>query len=236
LTSDQIREKIESTLETEGFAEITSIFPQTFSDDDIKHILESELSLSNIVVEEQILISKTFLEKCVNKLKDKFVELIELQAQEALGKGKSKSKKKADESCPLTEADVLSLLEKRKVMEYIVEDSERESFMKHLMPMVSEAYTKTQEELKGKQNAASTDIITELNTKIEYLGLGLIHSNRSIKNLLVKNSQINESKLEVLGLCLAKPIIEKIIQLNMKKFSIPVDKGLLNIGTTAESS
>lgn len=227
--SEDLREKVSSSLEADGFCETTEIFPSTFSDDDISKILLEEIGVEGLIVEGNTLILGSFLSKCVTKLKELIVKTIEdAEAQMEPSKGEKKKKgSKGAKDMPITKNDIMKYLEEKKVIEYIVDEDQREAFFKHLIPMVEKEYQSIKEELENLKNNASSDMMADLMTKVEHLGMTLLLANRSIKTLLEMNSSFDASLAETLALTILPAFIDRVIMLNFKRFKIHVDQSLL---------
>jgi DNA polymerase I-like protein with 3'-5' exonuclease and polymerase domains len=222
-----LREKVAQNLETEGYAESTQIFPSTFDDEDISTLLEEHLGVAGLIVEEHTLILESFIQKCVNKLKENMVQIIEDAENEALqalkpGEKKKKGKSGADKF-PLSQNDISKVLQEKKVMEYIVDESQREAFFKHLVPRLDAEYLKLKEEMQNKKVAASSDVVADLSAKVEHLGMTLLLTNRTIKNMLESMPEFDSGAAEAMALSIVRPLVERIVFLNLKRFKIHVE-------------
>lgn len=224
-----MKEKVSTSLEADGFSETTAIFPSSFSDEDISKILLEELGVEGLIVEGHTLIMSSFLSKCVVKLKEFIVKTIE-NAELSMEPAKSDKKKKGGKSSkdiPFNQNDVMKYLEEKKVLEYIVDEDQRESFFKHLMPLVEREYHKIKEELDNLKHNASSDMMADLTTKVEHLGMALLLANKTIKNLLDSSSSFDASLAETLALSILPAFIDRVIMINFKRFKIHLDPSLL---------
>jgi hypothetical protein len=233
-----LKEKVSSCLEADGFCETTAIFPSSFSDEDIAQLLSEELGVEGLKIEGNTLILEKFLTKCATKLRELIVKTIE-SADDQMVPAKSEKKKKGGKGgkdMPITSNDVLKYLEEKKVVEYIVDEDQREAFLKYLMPLVQEEYQKISAELENLKNNASSDMMADLTAKVEHLGMCLLLANKSIKTLLEMSSSYDASQAETLALSVLPSFIERVIMLNFKRFKIHVDQSLLALRKSDQSS
>lgn len=165
------------------------------------------------------------MEKCVLKLRERVIEVIEEQEKAPVHVSKFEGKKKKADftKFPLTSAEVLKYLDEKQVLPYIVDSDMRDSVYNHMKPLLEQDYTKIREELFAKKNTASSDLLSDLDTKIEHLGLSLLMSNKTIKALLEANPKMNLSPFEKLSTEFILPLVERVIFFNLKRFKLSIE-------------
>lgn len=177
---------------------------------------------------ENILMLGSFLSKCVEKLKELIIEVIEKSDGEALpGKQDKKKKGQAAQKMPIDQKEIMRYLEEKKVVEYIVEEDQRTAFFSQLMPLVEKEYQRIKTEIENQKSNASTDMMADLSAKVEHLGMTLLLSSKSIKILLEKSSDYCASEAEELALSIITPFVERVLMLNLKRFKVHVEQSWL---------
>lgn len=182
------------------------------------------------------MIMPTILEKCVTKTKPRLVQLAEEIDEAGPAKTDKKKKGKGGTALPMTQAELMKYLEDQKVLEYIVDEDQRNAFFKHLMPLVAKEFEKVQEELQKRKQNASTDIVADLNTKIEHLGLAILLANSTIKQLYEKNNDFDTTAAESMHWDVTRALVERVLLLNLKRFKLHIDPSLMATKSADESS
>ncbi len=223
-------------LEHEGFAETASIFPSFLSSEEVSQLISDHFGIQDLIIEDNLMIMPTILQKCVTKTKPRLVQLAEELDEAGPAKTDKKKKGKASSSLPMTQNELMKHLEDQKVLEYIVDEDQRNAFFKHLLPLVSKEFEKVQEELQKRKQNASTDIVADLNTKIEHLGLAVLLANSTISQLFEKNKDYDTSAAEAMHWDITRALVERILLLNLKRFKLHIDPSLMAAKSADESS
>lgn len=191
-------------------------------------ILSEQLGIDGLIVHENTLILGSFLKKCVGKLKELMVEVIEKGENEIMPAKQDKKKKgKSGAKMPIELKDVMKFLEDKKILEYIVDEDQRDIFFKNLMPMVEQEYQIIKAEIENQKSNASTDMMADLSAKVEHLGMTLLLSSKSIKNLLEKSSDFCASEAEELALSVVTAFVDRVLMVNLKRFKVHVEQSWL---------
>ena len=222
-----MKEKLEGALEVDGYGEPSTIFPNILSEDDINTLINDHLGVQGLILEDNMMILSSFLDKCVTKLKPKIIQLAESSENEIEVKTDKKKKGGKSSSLPMNQTDISRYLEEQKVLEYIVDEDQRSTFFKHLLPLLNSEYESIKAELVKRKQLASSDIVSDLNGKIEHLGMGLLMANATIKQILDQNPEFDTSIAESMHIDLSGSIVERILLLNLKRFKIHIDPSLM---------
>jgi hypothetical protein len=223
---NEIPDRIESLVEENGYAETFDIFPANFTDKDIEQVLEKELGLPAIIFENGILLSEVFLGKCVDKIKDRIVKIITENPQKTIaGKGSKKSTTKkaaGKDSAIMSDSDVLKYLEEEKMIEYITDEDAKALFLKHIQPKILESYDRLKIEYGQNKTTISVELMNQITTKVNHLGFSIAMADKSIRGILQKAPDLNESIIEKKSLEMSPAFLEQLIFLSLKKHGISI--------------
>jgi hypothetical protein len=210
-----LRDQIELTMEQEGHADVYDLFPVAFSESDVKKVLEDELKLDDLILDEDVLISKAKLQSCCKKLENNLTEYLEENLDSVLSEGtskgaKSKDKKNAKKNLnfPLTDEEILESLEKSKLLGYIVDEDRRTLFLNHLKPILISFYESMIAEIEGSRNANTSNILEQMTMRIKHLSSALILTNHTIKLMVENEIEFNENHLEESAVSYAEVLLD----------------------------
>lgn len=232
-----LRDQIEITMEQEGHADVYDFFPVAFSESDVKRVLEEELKLEDLILDEDVLISKAKLNSCCKKLENNLTEYLEDNLESVLSEGSSKAgskakdkknaKKNSSESFPLKDDQILEALEKSKLLGYIVEDDRRALFLNHLKPLLMQFYENIISEIESSRNANTSNILEQMAMRIKHLGSALIMVNHTIKQMVGNETVFNENHLEEAAMIYADVLLDLIVFTSAKKMQLALEKNVL---------
>lgn len=227
-----LKEEIEGNLETDGFLDPFTFFPEAFEEEDIEKILFEILKLDDLILENDIILSKSKLETCCKKLEPELLEslksLYDPKAEKKNSKKKSKKKKqKSNSNLPITMEGANQFLSKEGLIEYIVDDEDKETFFSHLKPLLETRYSQLEEELVKAMGSKNSNVINEVTLRFKHVYTSLLMINNSIIKMIESDFEFNENHLEELAMSLAENLIDMAIYLICKKYNFDIDKNFL---------
>lgn len=236
---ERLKEHITTVLADDGLIELFDFLPTCFTENDIEVMLSRDFELENIEKTESLLVSQDFLDKCSRTFKSKIKNMIfdspqkllestanaQNQAKGKKKQGKGSSKKK--DSFFLSREEIIKVLSEEKVMQRLVDESAEDSFFELLQPKLMEVYEQTRLELFEKKKSSSTELLQEISFKIEQITLELLITKRTVDELREKDSAIDPSHLVDRMSKMSRILLQNIIFLLCRKFSITTEKSLL---------
>lgn len=141
------------------------------------------------------------------------------------GKGSKKSTTKkaaGKDSAIMSDSDVLKYLEEEKMIEYITDEDAKALFLKHIQPKILESYDRLKIEYGQNKTTISVELMNQITTKVNHLGFSIAMADKSIRGILQKAPDLNESIIEKKSLEMSLAFLEQLIFLSLKKHGISI--------------
>ncbi|CAD8168946.1 unnamed protein product [Paramecium pentaurelia] len=242
------QDQIQELLINEGHTNLQEILPVILSDQDIETLF-SLMQLNNCEYSNFMIYNKAFLDKLALAFKDKIIEsiyqnpqkLIEQQqnqddtvqdiqasaggfANKKNKKQQQPQKKKQQNKQELfTNKEITDLLTQKKLVEY--NDCVDELFQ-FLQPRLSTLYEQIKIELFESKKSASSQVIQEIQKKIEDMALGLMITQRSLQKIQQECHEVNTKVLVDNCLFGYRLLVENLVVITCKKYNIQLPQNL----------
>ncbi|CAD8177006.1 unnamed protein product [Paramecium octaurelia] len=242
------QDQIQELLLNEGHTNLQEILPVILSDQDIETLF-SLMQLNNCEYANFMIYHKPFLDNLALAFKDKIIEsiyqnpqkLIEQQqnqddapqdiqasaggfANKKNKKQQQPQKKKAQNKQELfTNKEITDLLTQKKLVEY--NDCIDELFQ-FLQPRLSALYEQIKIELFESKKSASSQVIQEIQKKIEDMALGLLITQRSLQKIQQECHEVNTKVLVDNCLFGYRLLVENLVVITCKKYNIQLPQNL----------
>lgn len=118
-------------------------------------------------------------------------------------------------------------LDNRKIVEFIVDEDQKDVFFDQLMPKLGEKFEELYQEALRLQSRATTNVINELTTQISHLAGAVFMTNESIASLVKDSPEVNENQLEEIGVELSSCLVDKILHLLCEKYTVELPEAAL---------
>ena len=235
------KEHIVQILATEGNIDVKYLVPSILSEKDIETILTQYMQLSDFEINGYLIISNSFLDKCVGKFRDKIINLIyknpskwvekvevdqdfkSSNANQKLKKGKKKDKKQVEDSEPkkdlFTQDEFIKHLKVCKIIPDQYDLDFEEKLYNFSRERINKMYENIKVELFESKKSLTADIIQELQTKLEERIIMIQMISKSILIIEGKYSNIDFNYLNERLYVMLKPVLENLILLYCRKYS-----------------
>lgn len=235
-----LEERINNFINENGYCETYDIFPANFTDEDISQILFKEQSLEDsIMLEENVLLSKAFYEKCIVKLKSRIYKAATEGPSSDIGKsgdkakGKKPAKKGLKQEKVIPDSDILKYLQEQNMIEYITDETTRDIFCKHLQPFIQKSYDSFKAEQTSTGATISVDLMNQITTKVNHLAFCIAMVNKSISTAITKAENFDENLIEKRAQEIGSIFIDQLVFLSQKKHGTTVKSSYLSEDQTA---
>lgn len=239
---EHTKEQIVETLNTEGAIDVANLFPSVLDEEEIEALITEHLGLQDIELSKSLVISTAYLEKCTQAFKDKIVEniykapqkLIEKPAEEEeskKGKGKGKGGKKKAESDAndlFSKDEIIKHLRDTKLLSADYDPELEEMLCKHLKERLQKLYNVIKVELFENKKNMSSELVNEIQARLEERISAVAFITKYIQNIETKNTAVDINYLRNKAAVFMKPIVENMIFLYCRKYSLQVNPSLLS--------
>jgi len=236
---EHTREQILETLNTEGAIDVTNLLPSILGEDEIESLINEHLGLQGFELSGTLILSNSYLDKCATAFKDKIVEHIYKAPQKLLEKteeedtkkkGKGK-KKKGDDNELFSKDEVIKHLRERKLLTTDYDPDLEDALFKFLKERLQKLYNVIKMELFENKKNMSSELINEIQSKLEERINTVSFIDKALENIGAKNTNVDIAYARNKVAIYIRPIVENMIFLYCRKYSLQVPPTLLNKST-----
>jgi len=231
---ENIKEQILEVLNTEGSIDVSNLLPSILDESEIETLITKHMDLKNFELRGTLIVSTDFLEKCVLKFRDKIInliykapqKLIEESNEDTKKKTKGKKKKGDSEDALFSKDEVTQHLKETKMLPNDYDPDFEETFYALIKERLQKYYESIKVELFESKKSLSTDIISEMQTKLDERTTAIAFIARSIQEIENKYTNVDMFYLKSKLNNFLRPVVENMILLYCKKYSLQVSSNL----------
>eukprot|EP01016_Furgasonia_blochmanni_P004022 TRINITY_DN11566_c0_g1_i2.p1 TRINITY_DN11566_c0_g1~~TRINITY_DN11566_c0_g1_i2.p1 ORF type:complete len:731 (+),score=270.76 TRINITY_DN11566_c0_g1_i2:89-2194(+) len=225
-----LNEQVTTILNLEGYVNLNDMLPSVLSEEDVETLVNKHMQLKNVEMLQNIVFGNDYLEKLVQKFRDKIVSMIykspQLVITESVSedtgskKGKKGSKKKDESNDPFGKETVIGFLKENKLIEFQEDAEFEECLVKLLRPRMIRFYEEIKKELFENKKSASSELISEIQNKIEDKILAITLYQRTIGQIENTMTNVETSFLSERTLAYSRHVIENLLFIYSKKYGV----------------
>jgi len=237
---EHTKEQILETLNTEGAIDVTNLLPSILGEDEIESIINEHLGLTGFELNGTLIVSNSYLDRCTSSFKDKIVENIykapqklleKSEEEETKKKGAKGKKKKGDENELFSKDEVIKHLRENKLLTTDYDPELEDALYKFLKERLQKYYNVIKMELFENKKNLSSELVNEIQSKLEERINTVAFIDKALENIQAKNTTADISYARNKVANYLKPIVENMIFLYCRKYSIQISPNLLNKNT-----